>query len=121
MANKLNLFRGVTYPFTYNHVDANGAPVDLTGQTVYFTVKGTLDDDDQPDANALIKKTITSHTNPAAGITNWTLSDLDMYIEPGTYYFDVIVENASGQSLPPSIYGKFIVAGHPSNRQTVNG
>jgi hypothetical protein len=120
MANKITVFRGRTYPFIYNHTDTTGDAVPLTGCTVYFTVKESEYDSDATDTAAAIKKTVTSHTDAAAGITGWTLDDLDTYIEPGKYYFDVIIEDSSGHAEPPSLYGTFKVEGTPTNRNVGN-
>lgn len=105
---------------TYNHTDGNGDPVAITGSTVYFTVKEDEYDTNASDTNALIQKTITSHTDAAGGITGWQLDDSDTYIEPGKYYFDVVVEDSSGKAEPPSLYGKFEVVGTPTNRNVGN-
>lgn len=117
---KITVFRGTSYPVTYNHTDSTG-PVSLVGATVYFTVKSDVYDSDAADTSALIKKTITTHTNAAGGITGWQLSDVDTYIEPGKYHFAVLVETPDGRTEPPSIYGDFVVKGQPSNRQVSNG
>lgn len=120
MASKITIYRGRTYDFTYNHTDSTGAAVPLTGCTVYFTVKSSDYDSDATDAAAAIKKTITSHTNAAGGVTAWTLNDLDTYIAPGKYHYDVIVEDSSGLSQPPSLFGDFKVIGTPTNRNVGN-
>lgn len=120
MANKISIYRGTTYDFTYNHTDVNGDPVSLVGSTVYFTVKTNEYDDDLTDADALIKKTVTDHNDAAAGETSWTLNDEDTQIEPGTFYFDVVVEDSEGLSDPPSLIGTFKVTGKPTNRNVGN-
>jgi hypothetical protein len=127
MSLKLDTYRGVAYPVTYKHVDAAGAALALTGKTLYFTVKSVLDDTDEPDTSALIQKTITSHVDEngvasdVAGTSFFWLTDADMYQPVGKYYFDFIVENADGKSLPPSAFGRFNILGHPTNRNVLNG
>lgn len=111
----IKIFRNRAYPFVYNHKDSDGNSLPLVGATVYFTVKSDVWDDDMSDTNALIKKTVTSHTDEVAGITEWELSDSDTNIAPGKYYYDVIVE-FDGKSLPPVLYGKFEIVGTPTNR-----
>lgn len=117
--NDITIFRNRTYPFTYNHTDTAGAAVSLTGATVYFTVKSVWWDSSAADTTALIQKTITSHTDPDAGVTEWTINDSDTDIAPGRYYYDVVVE-FDGKSQPPSLYGKFTVTGTPTNRNVGN-
>jgi len=41
------------------------------------------------DTNAVIAKTITSHTNPWGGITRLLITAADTNIAPGDYYYDV--------------------------------
>lgn len=120
MASKLTLYRGRTYDFAYAHTDTAGDAVPLTGCTVYFTVKADKYDSDISDTSAPIKKTVTSHTDAAAGLTAWTIDDTDTYIEPGKYYFDVIVEDAGGHAEPPSLNGEVNVIGTPTNRNIGN-
>lgn len=120
MANKINVYRGTTYEFSYAHTDSAGAAVSLVGCTIYFTVKSAEFDSDATDAAAAIKKTISSHDNAAAGLSSWRINDADTYIEPGKYHFDVVVEDSNGRSLPPSLIGDFIVKGKPTNRNVGN-
>lgn len=115
MAN-LVLFRGRTHTVTYQHQNSDGAPIDLSGSTVYFTVKENEYDDTGSDSTALIQKTITAHSDPTLGRSVFTLTDTDTYVAPGKYYFDIVVEDAAGQSLPPSVYGSCDIKGTPTNR-----
>jgi hypothetical protein len=121
MASKITIYRGTTYPVVYKHQNAAGVAQDLTGTTLYFTVKPVVEDDSQDDSTAVIKKTVTSHSDPTNGLSGFTLTDVDTYITPGKYHFDFLVEDASGKTDPPSVFGDFIVKGHPGNRQTLNG
>ncbi len=120
--SKIQIFRGVSYPVVYNHTDTDGEPVTLVGKTLYFTVKPDVFDDDAADTTALIQKTILpgDHTDAAGGISGFTLDDTDTYVEPGKYHFDFIVEDSTGLAEPPSVYGDFIIKGHPSNRNVGN-
>ena len=47
-------------------IQQNGVPIDITGWIVFFTVKERMIDGDD---KAIIKKTITSHTDPTQGKT----------------------------------------------------
>jgi len=69
-------------------ITASGSPVDLTGKTVIFTVKKQADINDANDDNAIIRKTITTHSNPSVGETLLELSAADTTIPEGTYYAD---------------------------------
>lgn len=117
--NDITIFRNRTYPFKYRHTDTTGAAVSLSGATVYFTVKMDEWDTDATDSAALIQKTITAHTDADGGLTEWEITDADTDLEPGKYYYDVIVE-FNGKSQPPSLYGRFTVTGTPTNRNVGN-
>ncbi len=85
---------------TYNLTITDGTnPIDITGATVFFTIKKNLEDSDD---DAIIKKDITSHTDPTQGKTSITLSDTDTAIEPDTYFYDIKLKRADGsiQSVP---------------------
>jgi hypothetical protein len=73
-----------TYTITFTR---NGVAENITGWTVFFTVKKNTS---QTDALALISKTITSHTNPTLGITTITLSPTDTDITAGNYLYDIV-------------------------------
>lgn len=62
--------------------------VDLTGATVYFTVK-SAPDDDATDTTALIKKDVTSHIDATNGQTLIALSATDTNIAAGKYGYDI--------------------------------
>jgi hypothetical protein len=70
--------------------------VDLTGATVYFTVK-TVPDADVTDSTAVITKDITSHTDAAAGLTTIALTPTDTDVTPGDYGYDIKLKKASGE------------------------
>ena len=90
MANvNLEVRRGDTAGYDINFVDKDNAPVDITGWTVYFTVKEKIEDE---DSAAKIKKEISSHTNPTEGETTITLTSLDTALEPKPYLFDIRVK-----------------------------
>ena len=110
----LSLYRGTTYNMTYTHVEP------MTGGTLYFTVKAAKYDSDDTDTSALIKKDVTSFS--ASGddtdtYATWKLTDSDMYIDPGKYYYDITFEAANGDSTPPIFEGQFKVLPQPNNRQ----
>jgi hypothetical protein len=122
MAAKIEVYRGTSYPVIYNHTDSSGTAVALTGKTLYFTVKADKYDTSADDSTALIKKTVTSHTNAAGGVSGFTLADTDTYIEPGKYYFSFMVEdNTTHLTEPPSVMGVFTVLPNQTNRQVSNG
>ena len=78
----------------------DGTPIDITGSTVFLTVKPALTDD-TGDTTAVIKVEVTSHTNPTAGITTIPLSATDTDVDPGDYYYDIqLVKDGLVTSIP---------------------
>jgi hypothetical protein len=88
---KLSFYRENTV-----NINLSFTGVDLTGATVYFTVKPAYDSD-QADTAAIIKKDITSHTSPTAGLTTITLTPTDTAVTPGKYGYDIKLKKASGE------------------------
>jgi len=64
----------------------DGAPVDITGWSVYFTVKTNMKD---LDASAKINKIITTHSEPTNGKTLIELTTDDTNIDAGNYYYSI--------------------------------
>lgn len=71
-------------------------PYDITGQTVFFTVKSEAGLSSADDTGAAISKTVTVHTDATSGITDIELTDDDTRITPGIYWFDVQIKDADG-------------------------
>ena len=77
------------------------AGIDLTGSTVFSTVKPALSAD-ADDATAVIAIETTVHTDPTAGQTTIALTGSDTTVTPGVYYYDFQIKSASGDitSIP---------------------
>lgn len=122
MAARLTINRGTTYSITYQHF-INGVSASLVGATVYFTVKSAENDTSSLDATAIIKKDVTSHTDPTHGITTITLdpsatsyvNGTSNYINPGRYYYDIKVKDATG-NIYLTEKGRVNIAGSSTNR-----
>ena len=77
--------------------DGDGAAVDITGYTYFFTMK-TLRDD--TDADALIQKVVTAHTDPTNGKTTISIDAADTAsIAPGAYFYDIQEKDTSGNIM----------------------
>jgi len=87
--SNLEIIRGDSEPFEITLADEDGAPIDLTGAIIYFTVKKRKSDS---DANASISKVITDHTSPENGESLISLTAEDTNIEPGTYFWDIQID-----------------------------
>lgn len=114
MASKLTITRGTSFPITWKYVK-NGVAADLTGATVYFTVKTDQYDSDTDDSDAVMFATITNHSDPKNGTTRWTLTPAGTFKEPGTYHYDILVKEADG-NVYPAAEGDVEIIGTPTNR-----
>ncbi len=90
----ISWIRGDTFPITLTFTDDAGTAVDITGYTVYFTMKRSEED---ADSAAVLAKTITTLTDPTNGITSFTLSAAEMKVLRGVYYYDIQIKNVSAQ------------------------
>lgn len=93
---EINRKRSETITFQYYEADGTTTRP-LTGCTVFFTVKPNISDDDADDSDAIIKKTITSHTTPATGLTTIELSYTDTNVPPANYFYDISVLESDGK------------------------
>lgn len=90
---ELSAYRGDDKTWNLNFTDANGDPIDLTGSTVFFTVKVNKSD---PDSDAVISKSQSSHTNPTGGVTSISLTNSDTNVKVGNYYYDFQLVDSAG-------------------------
>jgi len=93
MAN-LEIYRRDDETYTLTFTNSNGTAYDLTDCTVFMTVKRSQEDSDD---EAVISKTVTSHTDPTSGITTIALTPTDTDIEEGRYYFDIQLKTSAGE------------------------
>lgn len=94
----------VTFDLTFTDVD--GDPIDLTGATVFFTVKKKLSD---ADDDAVIEKEITSFDDPDSGIATLILSATDTNIPAKNYVFDIQLKTADNK-ISSSLSANFFVS-----------
>lgn len=82
-----NITRGDTVPVKLTITDAANAPIDITGNTFFFTIKKNYDD---LDANALLQVSATAPSGSLStgGVITLTLQ-VPTTMELGTFYYDV--------------------------------
>ena len=97
----LEVMRGDTKTWTLYVEDDDGNDIDISGYTVFFTAKNNINDSDD---DAVIKKTITSHTNPTAGETQIDLTSTDTAVV-ANLVFDIQVKKSTGEivTITPGI------------------
>lgn len=91
----LKVYKKRTKDFKFYFEKEEGSTIDLTGCTLYFTVKTKKTD---TDITALIAKTITSHTEATSGITTVSLSTTDTDKTIGTYYVGIEYKDADNKN-----------------------
>ena len=67
--------------------------VDISGSIIFFTVKTTTS---ITDANASLKKDVTSHTFPSSGETDITLTATDTASLVGSYLYSIKIKKSDG-------------------------
>jgi hypothetical protein len=70
---------------------ADGTAYDLTGATLFLTVKNALTD---ADASAVIRKEVTAHDNAAGGLSHFTITTSDN-ATAATRFYDVQLKDSS--------------------------
>jgi hypothetical protein len=95
---KLTLTRGDTQTYTLRFMKGtSGTPYDLTGWTVYLTLKT---DWNQADSAAAAQKIVTSHgTAGTNGYATISLASTDtVNLDPGEYFFDIAVKTVANET-----------------------
>jgi len=91
--SRLSVYRGDDKTFNFTFVDGDGDPVDITGWTIFFTVK---ENESDADDDAKISVDVTSHTSPTGGLSSLSITDSDTNITPKRYYYDFQIKKADG-------------------------
>lgn len=108
----LTVIRGDDATFELTFTDAEGNAIDLTGGTIFFTVKKKLDDDDD---DAVIAKEIASFDNPATGVQDLELTNEETDVGVRSYWYDVQFKDAAGK-ITSSSRGRFTVTNDVTKR-----
>lgn len=105
---RLKQKRGDQWDFTLVVLDGNGDAYDLTGASVWFTLKAALTDADPGALQLTIGNGVTV-PNPTSGeIVVRTLTG-QSDIEPATYFYDVQIQKGGWQDPKTTQEGQFIV------------
>lgn len=83
----MNIIKGTDATLNVNFTEDN-EPVNITGYTLFFTIKKECDIN-KDDTYALIKKDITEHTDAEQGKSQIILTNEDTNIPAGNYYWDI--------------------------------
>jgi hypothetical protein len=103
----ISVIRGDDVTLNATFKDENGTAINITGYTVFFTVKNNYTS--TTDDNALISKTVTSHSDPTNGQTTITLSNTDTNLDEGNYFYDFQTKDGSNK-ISSTSRGTFTVS-----------
>jgi hypothetical protein len=90
MEDILRIQKGNPSSLIVTITDDNGNALNLTGRTVFFTVKRKNDYSDD-DEDAVISKEVTEHTDPTNGKTAISLTATQTDVDRGIYKADIRV------------------------------
>lgn len=88
MSGYLEVTRGDDKYFTFEFKDEAGVAIDITGWTVYFTVK---EDPTDSDDDAKIKKDQSVHSDAVSGKTTIHLENTETNLL-GQYFYDIQIK-----------------------------
>lgn len=97
----IELDEGDDETFALTRQDSSGLAIDISGYTFWLTVKN---DPEDTDANAVLQKTVTAHTDAANGQTEIDLTNSDTEDLQGRYWYD-IQEKTSGGTINTLMHG----------------
>ena len=112
----ITIIRGDDKTFNITITDKNGDPFNLTGYTVFFTVKRSFRE--STDEDALISKNITSFSSPTSGTFPMSLTHTDTDIIGGEYWYDMQLKSAGG-TITSIRRAKFTIIDDVTRRTTV--
>lgn len=113
MTTTLKINRGTTYAINVEYL-RDGEPATLVGATVRFTMKPLEFDADADDSTAAVKYDVTTGTAEGTA-TIVILPEDTAELEPGSYFYDIKVEEAGGDVYKLD-EGKVKLDGSPTNR-----
>lgn len=114
----INIMRGTTQVFTINFLDSSGNPINISGYTIYFTVKAPNNignESDITDTEAVIQQSAVL-TNPSGGVATVTLSSSQTSIDAANYLYDI--KTISGSVISATQNFDFIVMDPVANRES---
>jgi hypothetical protein len=103
----ISIIRGDDVAINATFKNETGTPINITGYTLFFTVKEEYTS--TTDVDAAISKTITSFTSPTIGNTviNLTNNDTENLTEKD-YYYDFQLKDTTGK-IASTVRGLFSV------------
>lgn len=114
--SKISIIRWDDYNMSISFTNKDKTAVDLTGCTLFFTVKEKTKLKEDSDDIFLIKKDITQHIDPEAGKTALILTNTETDIETGTFVYDFQIRTVWGE-LHSTVRWEFVVVEDVTKRK----
>ena len=89
----LEALRGDTKVFNLTFKTAAGVAIDITGWSIWMTIKTAATD---LDASAALQVKVTSHTSPTTGLSKITLTATQTNTLSGAYFYDIQIKKVDG-------------------------
>jgi hypothetical protein len=96
----INVIRNNDIDVTFELTDANDVAIDLTGGTLWFTVRNKIPATSiktNDDAIISIEQTGVAITSASSGRTIFSVTNVQNDINPGTYLYDIKYKNSLGR------------------------
>jgi len=110
----LTLVRGDDKLYRLTFKDSNNTALDITGYTLFMTIKPSATDD-LSDTSAVVAKTVTSHLDPTAGVSTINLSNTDTNELLGTYLYDIQLKDTDAK-ITTLLKGSYTVSADITRR-----
>ena len=119
------------------NADGSTSPLSLAGYKVAMTIKDKQWDDSPDDIEGAYTavgyngvrwmttidcdNSVEMHgINPAEGKVLFEMPKQANWVEPGTYWLDIVVENKASHRTTTVLLGQIEIQGHPTNRLTTD-
>lgn len=90
--NNIEVFRGDDWSMKLTFADENGTALNITGWTIFFTLKKKKTD---TDADAVLQKNVTPES-PTTGVCTVVLTNTETLNLLGLYYYDFQYKDDDG-------------------------
>lgn len=94
----ITVFRGDDVDMTFNFKELNGTAIDLTGCTLFFTIKSTEDD---TDAQAKYSGTLSITSPETSGTATLSIPSSSTIYLKGNYKMDIQIKTSVGKIRTP--------------------
>jgi hypothetical protein len=91
--NNMVSFRGDDLGINLEFKDTDDVPIDITGWTIFLTLKRSRD---QVDADAIVEMNVTNIPSPELGVVLITVPNTVTINFSGSYWYDIQIKKTDG-------------------------